>query len=230
MKKARGLKIKHLLERYAARQIIEKKSSDVNATLEVVQVGEKTMLNSAHTNYSYGGLHRVFQKAFKALDLKERNVGRTLILGFGAGSVAAIIREELGIHCKITAVENDAEVIRLGAKYFNTARFQDLEIIERDAADFIKHESSLFDLIVVDVYIDFEVPESCQSMEFVRNISKCLAPGGMSVYNKLIYNHHAGHEAEELENKFRTLTGKTDVIKIRENIVNKLIVYYKSEV
>ena len=45
------------------------------------------------------------------------------------------------------------------------------------------------------------------------------------MFNKMIYNHKAGEEAEELEKKFKTLDGKTSVIKVRESVLNKVIIY-----
>ena len=220
-------KLKKYLNRFAARQVIEQRRSKVNHTLEVIQVGDITMLNSANTNYSYGGLHRVFQKAFEEVKLADRTIGHALILGFGAGSVATIMRDELLMQCRITGVEKDPVVIRLGNEYFNTGRFTGLDIVEMDAVEFITKENQQFDLIIVDVYVDFEVPEDCETMEFISNTDKCLAAGGMLLFNKMVYNHQAAKEADELKTKFNKLPGITNVIKIREKVVNKVIVYEK---
>jgi len=197
----------------------------VNPGLEVVKIGKTTVLNSVHTNYSFGGLHRVFQKAFARVNLKERSVKSVLILGFGAGSVASIIREELSIDCSITGIENDPAVLQLGRKYFNIDRFSRLDILEMDALSFLMKNDYEYDLIIVDVYVDFKVPDSCQTMEFINHLDDHLNPGGMVLFNKLIYNHQAAKEAEELENKFGTLSGETKIIKIREGMVNRMIVY-----
>lgn len=217
--------LKRMLEKFASGHVIEKLGSEVSTMLEVVKAGDTLLLNSPNTNYSFGALHRVFRKVFKKLDIREKQIRDTLILGFGTGSVATILREELGLDCSITAVEKDPGVLMLGKKYFNTDRFTDLKIIEADAVKFIANAPGLYDLIVVDVYIDFEVPASCETMEFIINLKKCLKPGGMVLFNKMIYNHKAGEEAEELENKFKTLDGKTSVIKVRESVLNKMIVY-----
>jgi spermidine synthase len=220
-------KFKKYLNKLSSRQLIEKQSSEVNSLLEVVRIGDKTLLNSLNTNYSYGGLHRVFQKAFKEVNIVGEKIKHTLILGFGAGSVASILREELMLECRIIGVERDPEVVRLGNEYFNLARFQQLEIIIKDAADYIRENDAKFDLIVVDVYVDFAVPESCQTIDFVTNLNKRLEPGGIILFNKLIYNHQTGKEATELENKFRTLAGSTTVIKVKENVRNRVIVHKK---
>ena len=96
--------IQKLFGRLASGQILEESTSEVNPLLEVLSVGDKIMLNGANTNYSYGGLHRVFQKVLKKVNIRERKISEVLILGFGTGSVASILKEELGINCRIIIV------------------------------------------------------------------------------------------------------------------------------
>ena len=211
----------------SSRKVIEKSVSMVNDTLEVLKVGDILMLNSANTNYSFGGLHRVFRNAFEKVSIAERDISNVLILGFGAGSVASILQEEYKISCKIKAVEKDPEVIRLGREYFNTQRYSGLEIVEADAEEFIRNENLHYDLIIVDLYIDFEVPAFCHSREFISALQRCLAENGMIMFNKMLYNHKARQEAHELEKNFNSLKGRVKVLKIRENVVNKVIVFEK---
>ena len=206
-------------------KVIEKSASMLNGTLEVRKLGDVLMLNSANTNYSFGGLHRVFRKAFEKVSIAERDISNVLILGFGAGSVASILLEEYKISCKIRAVEKDPEVIRLGREYFDTQRYAGLEIIEADAEEFMRNEKLHYDLIIVDLYVDIEVPAFCHSLEFISALQSCLAEKGMIMFNKMLYNHKARQEAQELEKKFNSLQGRVKVLKIRENVVNKMIVY-----
>jgi len=223
VKKVSGLR--KLRDKYVSREIIEECSSDLNPMLEVVKIGDRYMLNAANTNYSFGGLHRVFQKVFKKLDISKRDIRETLILGFGCGSVATILQNELGIACRIMAVEKDPEVIRLGEAYFNTGEYNGLELVAADAAVFMNENTKHYDLIVVDVYVDFEVPESCESTNFVEDLERSLKPGGMVVFNKLVYNHKAKKEAKKLISEFEKLDGTTRMIKVKENVVNRIIVY-----
>jgi spermidine synthase len=214
-----------LVSKFASRQVIETSSSRLNPVLEVVQIGDQRLLNSANTNYSYGGLHRVFQKAFKKIDISSRKISEVLILGFGAGSVATILRVELDLACKITGVEKDGTVLKLAKKYFDIDSFDHIQLHEEDAARYMRKEENEFDLIVVDVYADFEVPASCQTDGFISDLERCLAPGGMVVFNKLVYNHEAGQEVKELISKFKRLNGTTRTLKVKENIVNRIIIF-----
>lgn len=217
--------LKKFIERFAAREIVARTGSPVNPMLEVVRIGDRLQLDSSNANYSFGGLHRVFQRFFKKINIRGRNIGKVLVLGFGTGSVAAILRDEHGLQCTIKAVELDPEVIRLGREYFNTGRHANLSICEADAADYMREEKEQYDLIVVDVYIDFLVPQACETSGFISDLCRSLSPGGMVVFNKMIYNHRSGDEANELIRKFRSLEGEVSVVKIREGVMNKMIVY-----
>lgn len=220
-------KLRKYLHRLSYREIVERPVSEINPGLEVVRTGNGIQLNASNTNYSFGGLHRVFRKALREVTWQGRTFSKVLILGFGAGSVAAILQEELGFPCHIKGVELDPEVIRVGKEHFSTGRYDKLEVVKADAAEYLEQDSGKYDLIVVDVYIDFEVPASCESHEFVDQIYDHLMPGGVMLFNKMIYNHEAGVQAEALETKFRALPGRTHVIKIRESVLNKIIVFEK---
>ena len=74
---------------------IKKVISPVNGILEVWYISGKYQLDSDNSNYSFGSLHRLFQQVFLKVGLKERNPENLLLLGFGAGSVVSIIRDEL---------------------------------------------------------------------------------------------------------------------------------------
>ena len=52
--------------------------------------GEYT-LDSTHVNYSFGGLHLVFRKAFARFNIRQTEIADALVLGFGTGSVASIL-------------------------------------------------------------------------------------------------------------------------------------------
>ena len=220
--------LKKYLNKLSSREVLERPASAVSPGLEVVRVGGQVHLNASNTNYSFGGLHRVFRKAFQKIEIQKHGFQNVLILGFGAGSVATLLREEFEMPCRITGIEADHEVIRLGREYFRVSRFHDLEVIEADACEYIKLCDQQYDLIVVDVYVDFEVPEECEGREFIDGIARCLSAGGMIVFNKMIYNHEAGRQAAELERKFNDLGGRTRVLKVRESVLNKIIVFEKT--
>ncbi|HRB54468.1 MAG TPA: spermidine synthase, partial [Bacteroidia bacterium] len=67
--------------------IIHKDQSEVNSILETTLENGKLVLNSAHANYSYGSLFRVFIKALLRFNIDIKNKKKILVLGMGGGSV-----------------------------------------------------------------------------------------------------------------------------------------------
>ncbi|MBE9480460.1 MAG: hypothetical protein IMY69_02060, partial [Bacteroidetes bacterium] len=86
--------IKVFIKSFFDDKTIEKTSSQINPYLEIKKEKGKYILNSKNVNYSYGGLHKAFQKIFRKINLKEEKIKNVLILGFGAGSIASILLDE----------------------------------------------------------------------------------------------------------------------------------------
>ena len=61
--------IKVFIKSFFDDKTIEKTSSQINPYLEIKKEKGKYILNSKNVNYSYGGLHKAFQKIFRR---KER--------------------------------------------------------------------------------------------------------------------------------------------------------------
>jgi spermidine synthase len=197
---------------------------DLGVKLEVRKIKDKYVLNAENVNYSFGGLHHIFQEAFKRIDIQSLQPKTVLILGFGAGSVASILQNELKIECDILGVEKDAKVIELAKKYFNLEQYQNLSLMEDDAFGFVEHNKQKFDLIVVDVYNDFRVPENIESLEFLKNIKSAKAENGFLIFNKVVYNLESEAEAKILENKFKQVFGQVTTLNIKHGLTNKMFV------
>ena len=73
---------------------LEERKGEVTPQLEIYLSNGRHILDSARVNYSFGGLHAVFRKAFSQFNIRERDINSALILGFGAGSVASILCNE----------------------------------------------------------------------------------------------------------------------------------------
>lgn len=176
----------HQLLSYVSGTIVEKRPSKVSGELEVWYQNGKYVLHSPDANYSFDTLHRVFQKTFKKLQVKKRNPKTVLILGFGAGSVASILCDELSLSPEITGVELDPEVIALARKYFNIDRFEKLTIHVADAVAFAAACNLKFDLVVSDVFVDKVVPEQILSIDYVKQLMRVTAKGGMGMMNIIL--------------------------------------------
>lgn len=94
-------------------------------------------------------VEEVWKKALKALDFTPKNI---LILGLGCGSAAKVISKKFPT-AKITGVEIDPVMIKIGKKYFGLGKIPNLKITCADALNFVKKTKQKFDLILVDVYV-----------------------------------------------------------------------------
>lgn len=178
--------------------IIDSKPGKISKLLEVTKSNGKFVLNTATTNYSYGGINTMFDDFFKKINIKKFEIQNILILGMGAGNMIALLREKYGIESPITAIEKDPVVIELAHKYFNIARFKNLTIVEADAFDYCKESLDKFDLVLIDLFIDGDVPAIFASKEFLTNLRKVMTDKSCLIYNKMTEQPHHKKEFDQL--------------------------------
>jgi spermidine synthase len=215
---------------YIIGRVIVRESSEINPVLEVVHMNGKYLLNAENANYSWGTLKKVFEVAFRKLNIKNREIHEVLILGFGAGSVASILTDHYKMNCAITGVEKDKKVIEIADRYFNINRFKKLNIIYDDAFNFLKKNTEKFDLIIVDVYIDNSVPQQCESNDFLQYIKLSLSNNAMVIFNKMYFDKKSEKSAKELYDRFSNVMGDASYLKVHRHHTNMMIYYEHHEV
>ena len=194
---------------------VEKRKSDVSGTIEVVYANGKYVLDTANVNYSFGGLHEVFQKAFGQFNVRKREIKNVLILGFGSGSVASILQDEYGKDLEMVGVEKDKEVIELAKKYFSIDKYKKLILHCADAYDFVLNNSLPdFDLVVVDIFVDLLVPEKFQDEKFLSALSRSLSDKGILFYNFIARDEKTRDRGSKLYKQMNTLIGKTEWVRL----------------
>lgn len=107
-----------------------------------------------------------------------------LILGLGGGSVVNIISKCFP-KAEITGVEIDAEMIKIGKRYFDLGKYKNLKIKNADAFDFVKKTKEKYDLVLVDLYLGCEIPEQASEDKFLLNLKKLLSKKGVVIINRL---------------------------------------------
>lgn len=186
-------RLNHLLS-YVKSVNIEKRTGENLPVLEVNIRNGKYVLDGEKVNYSFGTLHDLFNASFKKYQIKEKSIKDALILGFGAGSVADILTNKLKMNCKIKGVEQDPVVIQIARKYFNSDDLKDTTIACEDAFKFIATDNELYDLIVIDIFVENRVPMTFLMKEFIRLVHQRLRTGGIVFFNKI--NDNAFQEDE----------------------------------
>lgn len=204
--------------------MVEESSSIHNDKLIVAIQDGKYVLNTQNANYSFGSLHRVFQKAFKIIRLKERNFSSCLLLGGGAGSIPSILYKELGLNISTTVVEIDKEVIRLGKKYFKLGDYPNLTIINEDAFVFVSNTTETYDLIAIDIFKDIMVPERFISFVFFDNIKKRLTPNGVVIFNFVSFDFETKQQIKKIEQLLATVFKESTITTHKIESLNRVFV------
>lgn len=203
----------------------------MSGQLEVLYKNGKYMLDTANVNYSFGGLHLVFQKAFTHAGIKQREIKSVLILGFGGGSIASILQDEYGKNVEIVGVEKDEVVIELARKYFSIDKYRNLSLYCADAYDFVMNTfHTPFDLIVVDIFVDWMVPEKFLEESYLVALNKRLSATGILFYNFIIRDDKSRNRAGQFYKRMENFVGSTEWFKIPDrNTENWIFICDKSK-
>lgn len=165
--------------------LIESRNGTVTNYLEVMQSNGQYVLNSLKANYSFGGVHIIFEKLFQKINIKQYDFKNVLILGMGAGSVIKLLQEKFDINCSITAVEKDKVVIELAEKYFNIEKYKALTIVNADAFEYAATTTNTYDLIISDLFVEWDVPKIFASNEYLVNLKRISNNKACIIYNKM---------------------------------------------
>lgn len=161
--------------------VIHKEKSDISGSLEVIWYKGKKQLGSQGINYSFGNLQKVLAQGLSQMNFDKSR--ETLLLGLGGGSVIYSLREDFDYHNKITAVELDPKAIKLAQTEFGIESGPNLLIEQADAFDYVPICLQKFGLIIIDIFINIEVPEKFFSTRFWDALITLLHSNGVVLFN-----------------------------------------------
>lgn len=101
-----------------------------------------------------------------------------LALGIGAGFTANLLHDK---NYRVTAVEYDQRIIDAGRNYFSAADYA--ETICQDARFYLNKCTSVFDVIVIDLYKAEEHPSHILTIESLNGLKRNLSPGAVLYIN-----------------------------------------------
>lgn len=156
-------------------------NTDFNGVLEVTWINGRKVLDSKNANYSYGTLQRILETGLSKIDIK--NSQSTLLLGLGGGSIVHSLKNKFDYNGTLDVLEIDEKVIAIAKNEFNLSHFDNINIFNCDALDFVNTCTSNYDLIIVDLFIDQEVPTPFLTETFSNTLSKMINPKGTVLYN-----------------------------------------------
>jgi 2-polyprenyl-3-methyl-5-hydroxy-6-metoxy-1,4-benzoquinol methylase len=144
----------------------------------------KKVLDSKHTNYSFGGLQKVLKRALELLPF-NLDTKKILILGLGAGSVLETIRKQHSKTAHITGVEIDATILQIAYEEFGIAENPLTKLVQEDATVFMANNADTYNLIIIDLFIIDTIPEAALEATFLKQVVTAMEPGGCMVFNTI---------------------------------------------
>lgn len=160
---------------------VKKFTSPINGFLEVKWVGGKKILDTEHTNYSYGSLEDVLNYGLDFVPLDD--VESVLLLGMGGGCIIPSLKNRYNCHAPVTAIELDPMLIDIAAEEFGIKPSEDLQIVQADAYDYVLNTKERFDLTIIDIFIDLHVPEAFYKPEFWEAMTRVVKLNGFVLFN-----------------------------------------------
>lgn len=168
---------------------IKTEKSQWSKTLEVTWNNGELVLDSAHTNYSYGSLQRILRIGLLKIGFARiSKMKHILVLGVAGGSVIKTLVNEVPYANKITGIEIDAGVLEIAKTYFELDKVQNLELILDDAFDFTLKTKERYDLIIIDVFQDATMPKFLFEAFFINRILEILEKDGLFMFNTMCLN------------------------------------------
>ncbi|HHB77944.1 MAG TPA: hypothetical protein ENK85_01770 [Saprospiraceae bacterium] len=132
--------------------------------------------------YSYDDLYHVFKKAFEMVDLPASGA-KSLILGYGLGSIPYILERHHQRIYPFTGVEYDHTIISLAQKYATPRLTSPVGLLHVDALVFMDRNRQQYDFICVDIFHGGRVPAFAKETDFLEQLSDSLTPKGLLLFN-----------------------------------------------
>ena len=158
-----------------------KVKSKYSDTLEITWHNGKKHLNTKNANYSYGSLQAILKFGIEKIELKHIN--SALLLGLGGGSVIETLRQDFNFQKQITAIDIDPVIIEIAKTEYQLESNSNTSIICEDELKFIKNNTSKFDLIIIDLFIDITVPKQFLELSFWEDVVNSKSTNGVILFN-----------------------------------------------
>ncbi|WP_454980516.1 spermidine synthase [Capnocytophaga haemolytica] len=205
---------------------IETVDSAFSGKIELNLHRGKLVLDTAHTNYSYGSLQRILLRGLQQIGTdRVRMMDNILVLGLAGGSVVRSLTEEIRCRGKITGVDIDPEMILLSKRVFHLDEIENLQIICADAYRFAKEDKSRYELIIVDVFQDDKIPPFVLRRSFSNILLQRLTRKGCILFNTICISQEDRLRNEKFIEQSRLLCHVKTMDDV--NGTNQLIFLYK---
>ena len=156
----------------------------MSAGLRIIKFRKRVELKSGNDTYSVYDPEKIFVNGywdymgvFPALNNSEK----VLLLGLGCGTISRIILNYFPA-AKIDGVDNDADIIETGKKHFALGE-QNVNIFINDAEKFLQDSVSKYDLILLDTFVELDIPQHLSTADFFKLTKSRLSEKGIFSIN-----------------------------------------------
>lgn len=180
-----------------------KTDSVISKSIEINLYNGELVMDSRNANYSYGSLQRVLRFGLKKIDFEKiREMQDILVLGLAGGSVVKTLVDEVNFTGSITGVDIDSEIIKIANTYFELDKIPNLRVIIDDAQKFVKQREQKYDLIIVDIFQDRNMPGFLFEKSFADDLKALLYKNGVILFNTMKTNPKDERRNTELKLHF----------------------------
>lgn len=204
---------------------IYKETSTISKSIEVTLYNGKMLLNTENTNYSFGSLQSILKTGL--LDIGATEISRmesVLILGVAGGSVIQTLISDFSFSKNITGVELDQEIIHIANSYFNLDKIPNFKCVIADAEKFVQSDTNRYDLIIIDIFKDTEMPEFLFQDSFISNSKQLLNNNGYILFNTMHLNRNSKNTIEKYLTHFDSNSYSKKVLKNVERYNDIIII------
>lgn len=125
---------------------------------------------------------KFMQYSFIALTAIDNPPKKVLFIGLGAGIMPMFLRR-LYPKAQMDIVEIDPAIPPIAEKYFGFSPDKKMNVITKDGRVFVNKTQQQYDIVYIDAYNAKEIPFQLTTLEFFKNIKRCLKPEGIMVAN-----------------------------------------------
>lgn len=178
----------------------------------------RLVINGPKSNQSFGSLHQVWQQALERTAPWPAQ-GPVLILGFGGGSAAWIIRREMRCANPIIGVDIDPVMLQLARDEFRAHRLADLELVEADALRYLARKAPTAAMVLVDLFHDLDLAPGVDEPPFFDDLHRCIAPGGHLLFNTVVHDDRSRERSQRIGIGLRQRFGPVEELDCRQGNV-----------
>lgn len=220
------MKILKILASYIYPITIKRISSERAGVIELTLINGKLVMDSKSANYSYGSLQKVLKKGLLRIGKKRlQTLNTILVLGVAGGSVIKTLRHDFKLTATITGVEIDNDVLTLAKSHFSLDKTDNLNLVEADAFTYIYNSKNKYDLIIIDIFNDAEMPNELFNTALWQQLHNLLNNNGVCLFNTIANSKENTIRNQQLKQHITHLFGK--VITFKTQQINELFILNK---